>query len=271
MLNDIVLGAPLFFLIAVRILAIIELAPLLSSDAIPQVAKVSLAGFAAFCVYPSFAQGAYLIPGYGLEYVFLVIGEAVIGVVIAFYLVLIYTAFQTAGQFFALQMGLSASETFDPLAQIEIPIVGQFLNLLAMLVFLINGGFQKLFLLGVQGSFKAMTAYDLMYAQKPFLDLISKGLINLFQDSLILSFPILGTLFLVTVGMGLLSKAAPQMNLMTEGFPVSITVAWILLMVAMPFMMEAFGRLIDTSFNDIAQALDAVHTASTSAAVGGLK
>jgi flagellar biosynthetic protein FliR len=63
-----------------------------------------------------------------------------------------------------------------------------------------------------------------------------------------MAFPILGVLFLVSVTMGLLSKAAPQMNLMSEGFPLSIGVAFVIMVACIPFLMEAFSRLIENAF-----------------------
>lgn len=248
MLEEIVAQAPLFFLVAVRALAMIETAPLLSSDSIPQVAKVALAGFAAFCAFPSAPAAAYAVPPFGLEYVALVFGEAMIGIIIGFFLTIVYSAFSTAGQFFSLQMGFGASETFDPLAQIENPLMGQYLNLIAMLTFLSVGGFRTLFLGGFLRSLQSINAYSLVTARKDFLDLLMAGLSRLFVDSMIISMPILGTLFLVSVTMGLLSKAAPQMNLLTEGFPLSITVAFILIIATMPFLIESFARVVGVGF-----------------------
>jgi flagellar biosynthetic protein FliR len=73
----------------------------------------------------------------------------------------------------------------------------------------------------------------------------------LFQQALVLSMPVLGTLFIVSVAMGLLSKAAPQMNLLTEGFPVSLAVTFFIMLSSLPFMMEAFSHLVDASFDDL--------------------
>ena len=141
-LNDILNAAPAFLLIAVRALAMIETAPLLSSDSIPQVAKVSLAGFAAYAAFPSALVKDWVLAPFGLSFIFLVIGEAIIGIIIGFYLTIIFAAFSTAGQFFSLQMGFGASETFDPLSQIENPLMGQYLNLVSMLIFVSIDGFR---------------------------------------------------------------------------------------------------------------------------------
>lgn len=260
MLDEILAKAPVFLLIAVRALAMIEVAPMLSSDAIPQVAKISLAGFAAFCAFPAVsAQGDWAaLPfiDYGpfsLGFAFLIIGEGIIGLIIGFFMTIIFAAFSSAGQFFSLQMGFGASETFDPLAQIENPLMGQFLNLVAMLTFLVIGGFNNLFLGGFWRSLQALNIVELVSGRETVIKMIAGGLPRLFFDAMIISMPILGTLFLTSLSTGLISKAAPQINLLSEGFPISITVAFILIMATLPFMVEAFGRVITSGFYSLQQ------------------
>ena len=74
---------------------------------------------------------------------------------------------------------------------------------------------------------------------------------RLFLDAIVISMPILGTLFLVSLSTGLISKAAPQINLLSEGFPISITVAFLLIWSALPFMTEMFGRVIGSGFETL--------------------
>jgi len=241
----------LFVLIAVRVLAMIEVAPLLSGQGVPQVAKVGLAGFAASMVFPAVKAAGYAMPNDGMAFGLLIVGEAMIGLVMGFFLSIVYSAFTTAGQFFSLQIGFGASEVYDPLAEVELPLMGQFLNLIAMLIFVSTQGFQKLFFIGVQGSFKAMRAVDLVGRRDDLIHFLLNATGALFQQALILSLPILGTLFIITVAMGLLSKAAPQMNLLTEGFPITLTVTFFIMLSALPFMMEAFSHLVEASFDDL--------------------
>lgn len=255
MFNGIVEGADLYFLIAVRVLALIEVAPLLSSDAIPQVAKLALAGFTAAIVYPWVRESGYPIPDSIGPYLALLVGEALVGIVMGFFLVAVQAAFVTAGQFFSVQMGLSASEVYDPMAQVEIPLMGQFLNLVAMIVFLEMGGFRDLFLIGVRGSFQSMKAVDLVLHREGYFQYILGATSLLFKNALTLALPILGTLLVISVTMGLLSKAAPQMNLLTEGFPLSMGIAYLVLYGSLPYLMEAFGRLIDAGFVDLAKMI----------------
>jgi flagellar biosynthetic protein FliR len=250
--DEILWAAPVFLLVAVRALAMIETAPLLSSEAIPQVAKIALAGFAAYGVFPAAQSVPYFgdlrAELFGLSFVFLVAGEAIIGIIIGFFLTILYAAFSTAGQFFSLQMGFGASETFDPLSQIENPLMGQYLNLVAMLVFLSAGGFQQLFLGGFLRSVQSLSTPSLLAGRETVVVLLASGLSRLFLDAIIISLPILGTLFLTSLATGLISKAAPQINILSEGFPISITVAFVLIAATLPFMVEAFGRVVDSAF-----------------------
>ncbi len=256
-MDELVRNADLFFLIAVRVLALVETAPLLSSEGIPQAAKVALSGFAAAAVFPWVREAGVYIPDTLLAYVAAVVGEALIGIVIGFFINVVYAAFTTAGQFFSLQMGFGASETYDPLAQMEIPVIGQFLNLIAMFVFVNVSGFQKLFIVGVERSFRSLRASDFLVNQDDWLAFVSGSLGSMFADALVIAFPIFGTLLLISITTGLLSKAAPQMNLLTEGFPLAILTAFFLMATAMPFMIEAFGGLLDAGFESVTRMMGA--------------
>ena len=269
-MRNILTFGPVFLLIAARALAMIEVAPLLSSEAIPQVAKIALAGLAAFTVLPtaevfyavnSPQAGLITIPGgtlsdlraetFSLRFVLLIIGEGIIGIIMGFYLTVIFAAFSTAGQFFSLQMGFGASETFDPLSQIENPLMGQYLNLVSMLVFVTIGGFHTLFLGGFWRSVQTINVISLVEGREPIITMMASGLTRLFYDAMIISLPILGTLFLTSLTTGLISKAAPQINILSEGFPISISVAFILIIATLPFMTEAFSKVLNSGFATI--------------------
>ena len=268
-LNNILLFGPVFLLIAARAFAMIQVAPLFNSEAIPQVVKLSLAGLAAFAVIPTAEifmaanspAGLVTLPGgemtdlryepFSLRFGLLVVGEAIIGIIIGFYLTIIFATFSTAGQFFSLQMGFGASETFDPIGQIENPLIGQYFNIVSMLIFLTIGGFHKLFLGGFWRSVQTINIISLVDGRESIVSMLTFGLSQLFLDAIIISMPILGTLFLTSLTTGLISKAAPQINILSEGFPISITVAFIILFASLPFLIEAFSRVIDSGFRTI--------------------
>jgi flagellar biosynthetic protein FliR len=251
MIESLVTNIRLFLLIFFRIIAMVELAPLLSSSSIPQLAKVGMSFFIAAAVFPSVLATGNPIPTGAVDYGLLVLGEVAIGLLMGFLLNLIFIAFQLAGEIFSLQTGFSASLVFDPQSQVEIPIMGEFLNLIAMLVFLTTGGMSKFLLVGVERSFQYLRAMDLVTHREGIITLLINGLSGLFQSALTIAFPILGTLLLVSVAMGLLARAAPQMDILTMGFPVSIGVSFLLLFATMPFLMTAMERIIDGSFQTL--------------------
>ncbi|MCL2214338.1 MAG: flagellar biosynthetic protein FliR [Treponema sp.] len=269
MLQNILSFGPVFLLIAARAFAMIQTAPLLSSDSIPMAARFALAGLAAFAVLPTaeihFAvnspNGIVTLPGgtlsdlrhetFNLRFGLLIAGEAIIGIILGFYMTIIFAAFSTAGQFFSLQMGFGASETFDPVAQIENPLMGQYFNLVSMVIFVTIGGFHQLFLGGFWRSVQTINIISLIDGREPVVTMVVSGLSRLFMDAMVIALPVLGTLFLTSLTTGLISKAAPQINILSEGFPISIITAFVLLLASLPFMIEAFSRVIDSGFSNI--------------------
>jgi flagellar biosynthetic protein FliR len=125
-----------------------------------------------------------------------------------------------------------------------------------MFTFLVVGGTQKLVLVGVYRSFQAVRAVDLVLGRNLLAREMIASIGRLFADALTLSFPILGTLLLVSVAMGLLAKAAPQMNMLLMGFPFSIGVAFLIMVLAMPFLVGAISRLVDGGFETLSSLLD---------------
>ena len=250
-LNEILMFAPAFFLIAVRALAMIEVAPLLNSASIPQIVKIALAGFIAYASFSSDVAKKLVLDTSDFDFIFLVIGEALIGIIIGFFLAIIFAAFSTAGQFFSLQMGFGASETFDPLSQVENPLLGQYLNIVGMLVFVTIDGFRELFLGGFWRSLQSINVMSIISGRETIVSMVMAGLSRLFLDAIVISLPILGTLFLVSLTTGLISKAAPQINILSEGFPISITIAFLVIYTALPFMTEAFSRVIGSGFENL--------------------
>ena len=243
MLSEIVNNAPYFLLVATRCLAMILTTPLLSSSAVSRIAKIALAGCISFVVYPTVYNASYDFAPYGLSYILLLIGEGLIGVITGLFISSIFAAFSSAGQFFSLQMGFSAAEAN--------PLMGQFFNLCAMFCFLQIDGFKTLFLGGIFRSFEALSAYSFVLYKDSFMTFILGSLTKLFFAALMIALPMIGTLFLVNVTMGLLSKAAPQMNLLSEGLPITILVSFFLLTMLVPKMIDYFINFINSAFFDL--------------------
>ncbi|MBO4640692.1 MAG: flagellar biosynthetic protein FliR [Treponema sp.] len=256
MIDLILSKAPVYLLIFVRCFALIMTLPLFSTRAVSRIAKVALAGYMAFFIMGNTDLSAYNVflgtdGAFSLYFIMLLTGEAFIGIIIGFYITIIFAAFSTAGQFTAFQMGFSAASTYDAMAQVENPLMGQFFNFIAMLVFMQNQWFQRLFLGGLTSSFKTLTALSVASCQESLVTFMLKGLTKLFADALIIALPIMGTLMLITICTGLLSKAAPQMNLLSEGFPIMILTAFLLIMLMLPSITDFFVRSFAGGFKTL--------------------
>ena len=84
--------------------------------------------------------------------------------------------------------------------------------------------------------------------QNTLLTFLLKGLSGLFFDAFMIALPMVGTFFIVAVTMGILSKAAPQMNLLSEGIPLTMLLGFLLLSLCLPYMCNLFLRLFDSDF-----------------------
>ena len=256
MLDSILLKAPVYLIVFVRCFALIMTLPMFSMRAASRVAKVAIAGYMAFFIYGGIDVNLYA-PyigddgAFSMIYVLLLAGEALIGIIMGFFISIIFAAFSSAGQFLAFQMGLSAASSYDALSQVENPLMGQFFNLVAMLVFMQTHWFQKLFLGGLVTSFSSMSALSIATQNERLARFMITGLTGLFSDALVIALPVMGTLFLITVCTGLLTKAAPQMNLLSEGFPIMILVAFTIIAIAMPSIIDFFVRSFNKGFSDL--------------------
>ena len=256
MLDEILSQAPVFLLIFVRIFAMLLVLPMFSMRSASRVAKVALAGYMAFFIFGT-CDLSYYLPyiaqdgSFSMEYFLILIGEVLIGIILGFFITMIFSAFSTAGQFLAFQMGFSAASSYDSLSQVENPLMGQFFNLIAMLVFMQTHWFQKLFLQGLVTSFSSLNAISIVQSTESIVKFVMSGLSSLFVDALVISLPVMGSLFLISICTGLLTKAAPQMNLLSEGFPIMIMLAFVIIAFILPDMIDFFVRSFEKGFADL--------------------
>jgi len=257
--NELIPDLQLYFLIFARVFALFSVVPVISSSGVPAMARAGLTLFTGVAVYPLVKTLGYVIPDTGLIYGALIISEILTGLLIGLFLQIIFAVFQLAGQMFSVQMGFGASSAYDPLAQVEIPLIGQMFNLYGIFVFIVSGSIQKVFITCIYRSFQAMKG-DYLLTNPAFLtDSLIRALGQLFHQSLLLAFPMMGTLLMISVTMGLLAKAAPQMNLMMVGFPIQISVGFLLIMMSAPFLIEKMITVIETGFNQIDELMRLYH------------
>ena len=246
-------------LIFMRILGLFVVAPFFSSFLIPMRYKVIFSIFFAIIIYPGLTGFEPVIPDYLINYGFMLITQLLIGLILGFIVTIIFTAFQLAAQFYHFQMGFGINQVFDPLAQIQVPILSQLQYLLTILVFLsING--HHLLIRALYDSYKIVPIIDFTNLQTMqfFSTNLSKIFSSMFVLALKVAFPLIGTMFLVSLTLGLLAKASPQMNIFMVGFPLQISIGLISLIIVMPFFIEIIVHTVDFIYVDLIKFLQAV-------------
>ncbi|NIZ47010.1 flagellar biosynthetic protein FliR [Entomospira nematocerorum] len=245
----------LLFLAFARIFAMLQITPLISIQGIPYSARAGLALLTATIVVPTLYSNGYVLPQSFFDFIYLLFLEITIGLIIGFYLVIIFMLFELMAQMFSMQMGFAAAEMFDPLTNSESPLLGQFLNLAAFFIFMQTFGLHKLFLIGVEGSFLHLNATTLLFSAEPLAQTMIKTLSTTFGQALLMALPIIGILFMLSITMGLMAKAAPQMNLLMVGFPIQIMLGLFILMMTVPALFHFFSNILEQTWISLGQLI----------------
>lgn len=229
-------------LIFVRVSAFFVTIPLFSYKTIPSQLKIVLAFVLSWMMYYTFSIEAFTING---DYLLLVLKEAVVGLVLGLVVYIVFSAVQIAGGFIDFQMGFAMANIVDPQTGAQSPLMGQFFNFLLLLVFLaING--HHLVLDGIFYSYQFMPIDQFFpkFGDAESVEYIMKLFVAVFAIAFQMSAPIIATLFLVTLALGITGKTVPQLNIFVVGFPIKIAVGFILLIIMMGVMVEVMEKVI---------------------------
>jgi flagellar biosynthetic protein FliR len=233
-----------FLLPFFRILALFSAAPLLSLRSIPQRARVGLAVVLAATIAPSVAApvGIDLVSAAGLGFV---AQEVAVGLSIGFAARLLFAAFDLAGEVIGLQMGLSFAGFFDPSSGGQGTAVGSFVNTVATLMFVALNG-PLLLIAATLRSFQSLPVGQVPFEFVRRFDPVALGA-EVFALGLLIAVPFLAMILFVNVLLGVMSRVAPQLSLFSIGFPVTIGVGLVLLVVGLPWLerplVEGMARI----------------------------
>jgi len=218
-----------------RILALIASAPITGNQQFPVAAKIGLAVLITALVAPTLPAPAATDPG-SAEGLMLLARETLIGLGMGLAIRLVFAGVGMAGDIIGLQMGLGFAQFYDPQSNTQVPVLGQFLGLLATLAFLsLNGHLLMIATLVETFSAVPSSAGDWMLLVK------SGGVIM--HTAVLLSLPLLATLLVTNAALGVLTRAAPQLNIFAIGFPVTIIIGFIALLLTLPYCVPVFERI----------------------------
>jgi flagellar biosynthetic protein FliR len=250
-LNLFVNNFQFFLLVFLRIAATLFVAPVFASMLLRPRMKVFIAFFVALIILlpvkKFYTTHGFVMPSGMIDFGFALINEIMVGLAIGFFLSIIFSVFQLAGQLFSIQIGFGISEVIDPLSQIQIPLIGQFQAILGTLIFFSIDGHLMLFQ-GLMYSFQKLPVINMMNLTGDFFRALKWAFVVMFATALKIGLPIMGSLFLVTLCMGLLAKAAPQMNILMLGFPIYIFVGFTTISYLMPGFLRAASAFLRNAF-----------------------
>jgi len=225
-----------------RILALMTSAPLFSHASVPMMVRVGLAFVVTFAVVAVGPAAPFVSP-FSVAGGALVVQQILIGVAIGLAMQLVFAAVTLAGDLIGLQMGLSFAAFVDPQNAEQAPIVGGFLSLVLMLVFLAINGHLAL-VAAMVDSFTVMPVGPSGWKALDAMRLVAAGS-DLFATGVAISLPVVGALLLVNLTLGVLTRTAPQLNLFAVGFPVTLAVGLVMLFLAMTFTLPALQQALE--------------------------
>lgn len=169
--------------------------------------------------------------------------QILIGVAIGFSMRILMGAVEMAGSLVGLSMGLGFATFFDPQNSAQVPVVSQFIGLLSLLIFFaING--HLMVISALVESFRVLPISTTPLAAGGFHALALAGG-HIFVIGVVMSLPVMAALLIVNVGMGVMSRAAPQLNLFAVGFPVTLFAGFMVLLMSLPYLAPHFVRMYE--------------------------
>lgn len=242
----------ILLLIIVRISTFFIAAPLFSYRSIPAQAKIVFAIALSWMIYYTFPAAELTIDG---TYALLVLKEAAVGLMLGLMAFIVMSAVQIAGGLIDFQMGFAMANVIDPQTGAQSPLMGQFFNFIALFVLLAINGHHML-LDGIYYSYQYMP-YDQLFpafGDEDAVIFIMKLFAAVFIIAFQMSAPVVATLFLVTLALGITGKTVPQLNIFVVGFPIKIFVGFLVMfvtMVALVFLMQQMIELMIYSLRDL--------------------
>lgn len=238
-----------FLLILLRVSGICMAAPIFGSRNIPQYAKIGFSLALTYIIFPMVYHADIVIPEQVLPYLFLVAKEFLVGLLLGIAGFMVFYAVQMSGQVLDTQIGFGMVNIMDPMSGHQVPLVGNFKYILAVLIFLAINGHHVL----LAALFESFTIVPVAHVSPSlmltgiFLNMVSKIFIIAFK----LTLPVLVALLLTDLSLGILARTMPQMNIFVVGVPGKIGIGIFVLSLALPFYIYFLEVAFNEMYSDI--------------------
>jgi len=229
-----------------RISAMFVALPVFSLRAVPVRVRLILSVAITFVIIPLLPP----LPGvdmfsYGGGLV--AIQQLMIGLLIGFIVQLVFAAIVFAGQGIAYSMGLGFASMVDPQSGQQVPVVAQLYVITGTLIFLSLDG-HLLMIKMLLDSFTSLPIGMAGLGKADIWTLIAWSS-RLFAGGLLLAMPVIISLLLVNISFGVATRAAPQLNIFSVGFPVTLMLGILLIWLTLPDVLDQFGGILTDAYD----------------------
>ena len=237
----------------IRITSFLVASPLWGHSSVPNQAKIGLAFLVTMVIAPVLPAMPD-VPivswaGFGL-----MVEQMLIGIAIGLVMHVIFAVVQAAGEFIGLQMGLAFATFFDTGSGTNTMILSRIFFMITLLMFLALGG-HLMVLEALVTSFYSLPIGIGTFNPAAFEMLVRYGG-TIFIAGMSLALPLVGSLLIINLAMGILNRSAPQLTVFNIGFPTSLTVGLTLLMVLMTDIGRFLQRLFSNGLQFMYQLID---------------
>lgn len=229
-----------------RVLALFTSAPVFSMRVIPVRVRIGLAFLVALCAQAVLPEQP-VISLNGREALAALLQQVGVGLAMGFAVRLVFAAIELAGEVMGLQMGLNFASFFDPMSNGQISAVTRFYSNISMLLFVVLNG-HLLVLLAVVKSFERFPVNGSVLQAIAQMHLHTLGA-GIFASALWIALPMIALMLFVNLALGIISRVAPQMNIYAVGFPVTLTVGLLGIVVTLPMLEQPMLTLLQQAMD----------------------
>jgi flagellar biosynthetic protein FliR len=226
-----------------RIAALVMAAPIFSSNFVSVRSRLIIALALSIVIVPTIPDVAPAVEPLSGAGLLIVAHQILIGACMGFMLQLLVNAFIIGGQIIAMQMGLGFASMVDPQNGVTVPVISQFYIIFVTLVFLSLDG--HLILIQVLSeSFVSLPILPSGLPATSFRDIVAQAS-WMYAAGVIIALPAIGSLMMVNLAFGILSRAAPQISPFSIGFPMTIILGFAIMFVTLPNVASHLVTMTD--------------------------
>jgi flagellar biosynthetic protein FliR len=231
-----------------RIMGLIATAPLFGNVSVPARTKLVLGVMLALVISPTVPSLPAMDP-MSLAGLLILTQQLVIGLAMGFAMRIVFAGVEMAGEITGMTMGLGFATFYDPQSQGHSSAISQYLSLLTLMVYLATN-MHLVLLSTLADSFQTLPISSAPFGLGGFHQLAGWGG-RIFSAGVQLSLPMVAALLITNIALGILTRAAPQLNIFGIGFPVTIGVGFIMIALVLPYLATPLGHLFQEAIETI--------------------